>query len=57
MKESSPSVELIHFANTSYRLGRALNFEAAAMRYKGDPEPNRLFARTYRAPFIVPEKA
>jgi len=56
MEEAAPSVVLIHLANISYRLGRTLNFDAAAMSCKGDPEANRMFTRAYRAPFVVPEK-
>ncbi len=54
--EGVPSVTLIHLANISYRLGRTLNFDADTMTCKGDAEANRMFTRTYRAPFIVPEK-
>jgi predicted dehydrogenase len=56
MDEGVPSVTLIHLANISYRLGRTLNFDAETMTCKGDPEANRMFTRTYRAPFQVPEK-
>ncbi len=56
MEEGAPSVILIHLANISYRLGRTLYFDANTMTCKGDPEANRMFTRTYRAPFIVPEK-
>jgi predicted dehydrogenase len=54
--EGVPSVMLIHLANISYRLGRTLYFDAATMSCKGDPEANRMFTRTYRSPFTVPEK-
>lgn len=54
--EGAPSVTLIHLANISYRLGRTLNFDAETMTCKNDAEANRMFTRTYRAPFIVPEK-
>ena len=56
MEEGAPSVILIHLANISYRLGRTLNFDAATMTCKGDPEANRMFTRPYRAPFVVPAK-
>jgi predicted dehydrogenase len=56
MEEGVPSVVLIHLANISYRLGRTLHFDAATMSCKGDAEANRMFTRTYRAPFVVPEK-
>lgn len=54
IEEAMPSVILVHLANISYRLGRTLYFDAAAMNCKGDPEANRMFTRDYRAPFLVP---
>jgi predicted dehydrogenase len=54
--EGVPSVTLIHLANISYRLGRTLNFDSDSMTCKGDPEANRMFTRTYRTPFVVPER-
>ena len=54
--EGVPSVTLIHLANISYRLGRTLYFDAETMSCKGDPEANRMFTRSYRSPFTVPEK-
>ena len=56
MEEGAPSVILIHLANISYRLGRTLHFDASTMSCKGDPEANKMFTRSYRAPFVVPEK-
>jgi predicted dehydrogenase len=56
MEEGAPSVILIHLANISYRLGRTLHFDASTMTCKGDPEANKMLTRTYRAPFVVPEK-
>jgi predicted dehydrogenase len=50
------SCALIHFANTSYRLGRTLNFDAKTERYIGDAEANAMLTRKYRAPFVVPDK-
>jgi predicted dehydrogenase len=57
MEEAVPSVVLVHLANISYRLGRSLNFDAATMTCKNDPEANRMFTRNYRAPFVVPKIA
>jgi predicted dehydrogenase len=57
MEEGVPSVVLIHLANISYRLGRTLQFDAATLTCKGDPEANKMFTRpAYRAGFVVPEK-
>ena len=54
--EGAISTTLVHLANISYRLGRTLDFDAAAYRCTGDEEANRLFTRQYRPPFVVPEK-
>jgi predicted dehydrogenase len=56
IEEGAVSVTLVHLANISYRLGRALNFDAKTLRCIGDEEANALFTRKYRAPFVVPEK-
>jgi predicted dehydrogenase len=56
IEEGAISVTLVHLANISYRLRRALYFDAAAMQCKGDAEANAMFRRAYRAPFVVPEK-
>jgi hypothetical protein len=38
------------------RLGRKLAFDAAAEKFVGDDEANKLLTHPYRAPFIVPEQ-
>jgi Oxidoreductase family, C-terminal alpha/beta domain len=51
------SADLVHFANTSYRLKRELRFDEATRRYVGDEEANRMLTRNpYRKPYVVPEK-
>ena len=50
------SCALIHMANTSYRLGRTLNFDPVTERYLGDEEANTMLTRNYRAPYVIPEK-
>jgi predicted dehydrogenase len=45
---------LCHFANISYRLGRKLHWDAAAARFAGDAEANRMLTRDYRRPYVVP---
>ena len=47
---------LCHMANISYRVGRKLTFDPAAMRFVGDAEANRMISRDYRKPYVVPEK-
>ena len=56
VEEGAISTTLIHLANISYRLGRTLNFDAAAYRCTGDAEATAMFKRKYRKPFEVPEK-
>ena len=46
----------IDLASAKYRLGRTLRFDTKTETVPGDPEANALLTRTYRAPFIVPEK-
>jgi len=56
IEEGAISTTLVHLANISYRLGRTLNFDAASYSCVGDAEANRMFRRTYRKPFEVPDK-
>jgi predicted dehydrogenase len=54
--EGALSVQLVHLANISYRVGRTLQFDSEKFEVTGDSEANALFTRNYRAPYIVPEK-
>ena len=56
IEEGAISTTLVHLANISYRLGRTLHFDAPSYSCVGDAEANRMFRRTYRKPFVVPEK-
>jgi len=56
IEEGHKTVALTHLANISYRTGRTLRFDPAAERFPGDEEANRLLTRTYRAPYLLPEK-
>ena len=50
------SAALVHMANVSYRLGRALKFDSATGSFAGDAEANAMRSRpAYREPFVVPE--
>ena len=53
--EGHHSCALIHMANTSYRLGRTLQFDPQTERYIGDEEANAMLTRDYRTPFVIPE--
>lgn len=56
IEEGFYSCALIHLGNISYRLGRSLEFDPEAMRFKNDEEANRMLTKEYRAPFVLPEK-
>ena len=55
IEEGYISCALIHLANTSYRLGRTLNFDPKTERVIGDDEANKLLGGTYRAPYVIPD--
>jgi hypothetical protein len=50
--EGVASAELVHLANTSYRLGRKLSFDPAADKYINDAQANAMLTRpVYREPY------
>jgi predicted dehydrogenase len=59
IEEGNISAALVHLANASYRLGRALRFDPEKQCVIDDDEANKLLRdgdRGYRAPFVVPEE-
>jgi predicted dehydrogenase len=56
IEEGHKSTRLCHLGNIAYRVGRRLTFEASTETLRGDAEANQLLGRSYRAPFVVPEK-
>jgi predicted dehydrogenase len=56
IEEGCISAVLMHLGNISYRLGRTLEFDSTKMQVVGDAEANKMFTRSYRAPFVVPSK-
>jgi len=59
IEEGHISASLVHLANASYRLGRALHFDPGSEQVIGDDEANQLLRdgdRGYRPPFVVPEQ-
>ena len=59
IEEGHISSALVHLANASYRLGRALRFDPATEQVIDDDEANNLLRdgdRGYRTPFVVPEE-
>jgi predicted dehydrogenase len=57
IEEGAISCDLMHLGNIAYRVGRTLEFDPTTMQVKNDPEANRLFKRSYRPPYVVPERA
>jgi predicted dehydrogenase len=53
--EGHLSSALPHFANISYRVGRALTFDGKTETFVGDKEADKLLTREYRKPFEVPK--
>jgi hypothetical protein len=49
------SSSLPHLANISYRTGRLLKFMGDYEKFADDPEADKLLARVYRKPYVVPE--
>ena len=56
LEDGHLSTTLCHLGNISYRLGRSVKFDGAAERFEGDEEADTLLARTYRAPYVLPDK-
>jgi predicted dehydrogenase len=54
--EGHLSATLVHLANASYRLRRAINFDPQTESVINDAEATELLKGSYRAPFIVPEQ-
>ena len=52
VQEGATSAELVHMANTSYRLGRKLAFDVSAEKYVNDAQANAMLTRPqYREPY------
>jgi predicted dehydrogenase len=59
IEEGHMSCALVHLANASYRLGRALRVDPETEQVIDDKEANRLLSdgeRGYRAPFVIPDR-
>jgi len=54
--ETHLSTALCHLGNIAYRLGRELRFDPSAGSFVGDAEADKLLTRSYRAPYVAPEK-
>jgi predicted dehydrogenase len=56
VEEGHRSTRLCHLGNIAYRLGRTLKFDATTETIPGDAEATRLLGRSYRKPFVLPER-
>ena len=56
IEEGHKSTRLCHLGNIAYRVGRRLTFDASTESLRDDPEANTLLRRTYRTPFVLPER-
>jgi predicted dehydrogenase len=57
VEEGHQSALLIHYANISYRLGgQKLSIDPATEEIKDNAEAMKLFRRTYRAPWVIPDE-
>ena len=56
MKQHLAGAAKLTLDSATYRLGRKLDFDAKTEKFSGDDEANKLLARPYREPFVVPEQ-
>ena len=46
----------MELTNSTYRLGRTLQFDAQAEKFVGDPDADQMLTRSYRSPFVAPDQ-
>jgi predicted dehydrogenase len=56
IEEGHKSTRLCHLGNIAFRTGRSLRFDARTETCHGDAEANRLLGRSYRKPFVLPDR-
>jgi predicted dehydrogenase len=56
IEEGHLSSAAMHLANISYLTGRSIDFDPVKEQIRNDAAANAMLRRTYRAPFVVPEK-
>jgi predicted dehydrogenase len=56
VEQGHRSASLSHLGNIAYRVGRTVKFDASTETFPDDPEASQYLRRTYRPPFVVPEK-
>jgi predicted dehydrogenase len=55
-EELHKSSALAHFANISQRLGRMVHFDNKTGRFANDKAADAMLRRSYRAPYVIPDK-
>ena len=56
LEDGHLSTTLCHLGNISYRMGRSVKFDGTTERFVGDEEADKLLSRSYRAPYVLPDK-
>jgi len=56
MKQHLVSAAGLKMEDSKYRLGKMLQYDAAAEKFVGSAEADKLLTRPYRAPFVVPQE-
>lgn len=56
IEEGHLSTRLCHFGNIAYRTQRTLRFQARTENFVDDAQANQMLGRTYRRPFVLPER-
>ena len=56
LEDGHLSTTLCHLGNISYRVGRSVKFDGIREQFEGDEEANKLLGRTYRAPYVLPDR-
>ena len=56
VEEGHKSTRLCHLGNIALRLGKTLHFDPKTETCRDDAEANRMLGRTYRKPFLLPER-
>jgi predicted dehydrogenase len=56
IEEGHKSTRMCHLGNIALLLGHTLRFDPKTETCRDDAEANRMLARTYRKPFVLPER-
>ena len=56
VEQGHKSSVLAHLGNIAYRVGRTIRFDSKTETVIGDAQASKLLTRSYRQPYVVPEK-